>query len=137
MANSHDLDGCRAPVRKHFSTETMAQIELKKVADPQSLSGALFRLPQEALRKNGLWLAGTAPKSTRDDRTAKLSQTADSASCRRCGAAQFCPLRWAQPVVCFSMKLNSSYITIAIAPTTSKPLKARPICMELPAEISR
>ena len=45
--------------------------------------------------------------------------------------------RWAQPVVCFSMKLKSSYITIAIAPTTTRPAKARPICMAEPAEMSR
>src|SRR6476661_3059809 len=36
--------------------------------------------------------------------------------------------RWAQPVVCCSMTLNSSYITIAIAPTTTRPANARPIC---------
>ena len=50
---------------------------------------------------------------------------------------QPCDPLWAQPVVCFSIQLNSSYITIAIAPTTSRPLKARPICIEEPAEISR
>jgi hypothetical protein len=49
----------------------------------------------------------------------------------------FCEPRCAQPVVCFSTMLNSSYIAIAIAPTTSKPAKARPICMAEPAEISR
>jgi hypothetical protein len=45
--------------------------------------------------------------------------------------------RCAQPVVCFSTQLNSSYITMAITPTTSRPLKARPICMEEPALMSR
>ena len=45
--------------------------------------------------------------------------------------------RWAQPVVRFSTQLNSSYITMAMAPTTSRPANARPICMDEPAEISR
>ena len=31
---------------------------------------------------------------------------------------------------------NSSYITIAMMPTTSRPLNARPICIELPAEMT-
>ena len=44
---------------------------------------------------------------------------------------------WAQPVVCFSIQLNSSYITMAMMPTTSRPENAKPICIELPAEISR
>ncbi len=48
-----------------------------------------------------------------------------------------CDPRRAQPVVCFSSTLKSSYITIAIAPTTIKPAKARPICIDEPAEISR
>ena len=37
-------------------------------------------------------------------------------------------LRCAQPVVCSSMSLKSSYITIAIAPTTTSPLNARQAC---------
>ena len=45
--------------------------------------------------------------------------------------------RCAQPVVCFSIQLNNSYMAMAITPTTSKPLKAKPICMELPAEINK
>ena len=49
----------------------------------------------------------------------------------------FCEPRCAQPVVCFSMKLKSSYITMAMIPTTSKPLNARPICIDEPAEINR
>ena len=56
-------------------------------------------------------------------------------SCKRPQAA-WLP-RCAQPVVCFSIQLNSSYMTMAMMPTTSRPLKARPICMELPAEMSR
>ena len=49
----------------------------------------------------------------------------------------FCEPRCAQPVVCFSTQLNSSYMTMAIAPTTTKPAKAKPICMAEPAEISK
>lgn len=49
----------------------------------------------------------------------------------------FCEPRCAQPVVCFSTKLNSSYMTIAIAPTTTNPAKAKPICMADPAEMSK
>ena len=37
----------------------------------------------------------------------------------------------------FSIKLNSSYMPMAMTPTTIKPLKARAICMEEPAGISR
>ena len=48
-----------------------------------------------------------------------------------------CEPRCAQPVVCFSIKLNSSYITIAIAPTTIRPANAKPICIAEPAEISK
>ena len=35
-------------------------------------------------------------------------------------------LRCAQPVVCFSMPLKSSYITIAIAPTTTQAQACKP-----------
>ena len=49
----------------------------------------------------------------------------------------FCEPRCAQPVVCFSIMLNSSYMIMAIAPTTTKPAKAKPICMAEPAEISK
>lgn len=49
----------------------------------------------------------------------------------------FCEPRCAQPVVCFSTQLKISYITMAMAPTTTKPAKARPICMAEPAEISK
>ena len=45
--------------------------------------------------------------------------------------------RWAQAVVRFSTRLNSSYITMAMAPTTNRPANAKPICMDEPAEISR
>ena len=45
--------------------------------------------------------------------------------------------RCAQPVVRFSISENSSYIPIAIAPTTTRPENARPICIDEPAEISR
>ena len=38
-------------------------------------------------------------------------------------------------MVCFSIALNNSYITMAIAPTTTRPAKARPICMAEPALI--
>ena len=48
-----------------------------------------------------------------------------------------CELRCAQAVVRFSTQLNSSYMAMAMAPTTSKPAKASPICMEEPAEISK
>lgn len=50
---------------------------------------------------------------------------------------ELCEPRCAQPVVRFSIVLNNSYISIAIAPTTTSPEKARPICMAEPAEISR
>ena len=50
---------------------------------------------------------------------------------------QSCDPRCAHAVVFFSMVLKSSYISIAIAPTTTSPLKARPICIDEPAEISR
>ena len=36
----------------------------------------------------------------------------------------FCEPRCAQPVVCFSTKLNNSYIAMAIAPITTRPAKA-------------
>jgi hypothetical protein len=49
----------------------------------------------------------------------------------------FCELRWAQPVVCFSTKLNNSYMIMAMAPTTTKPANAKPICMAEPAEMSK
>ena len=45
--------------------------------------------------------------------------------------------RCAQPVVRFSTIENSSYMPIAIAPTTTSPAKARPICIDEPAEMSR
>jgi len=48
-----------------------------------------------------------------------------------------CEPRCAQPVVRFSMALKSSYMAMAIAPTTTKPENAKPICMAEPAEISR
>lgn len=48
-----------------------------------------------------------------------------------------CELRCAHAVVRFSTQLNSSYMAMAMAPTTSKPAKASPICMEEPAEISK
>ena len=53
------------------------------------------------------------------------------------GNQWLCEPRCAQPVVRFSTQLNSSYMAMAMAPTTSKPADARPICMEEPAEISR
>jgi len=56
---------------------------------------------------------------------------------RRRQAYWFCEPRCAHPVVCFSTTLKSSYISIAMAPTTISPAKARPICMAEPAEISR
>lgn len=46
-------------------------------------------------------------------------------------------LRCAQAVVRFSISANSSYITIAIAPTTTRPAKATLICIDEPADISR
>ena len=49
----------------------------------------------------------------------------------------FCEPRCAHPVVCFSIMLNSSYMIMAIAPTTTKPANAKPICMAEPAEISK
>ena len=57
---------------------------------------------------------------------------------RRLGHAQ-CPWlpRCAQAVVRFSITENSSYMAIAMMPTTTRPLKARPICMLLPALMSR
>jgi hypothetical protein len=45
--------------------------------------------------------------------------------------------RCAHPVVRFSTIENSSYMPIAIAPTTTSPAKARPICIDEPAEMSR
>ena len=45
--------------------------------------------------------------------------------------------RWAQPVKRRSSAEKNSYINIAIAPTTTRPAKARPICMLLPALTSR
>ena len=42
-----------------------------------------------------------------------------------------------EPVVRCSTIANSSYMPIAIAPTTTRPAKARPICIDEPAEISR
>ena len=48
-----------------------------------------------------------------------------------------CDPRCAHAVVCISILLNNSYISIAMAPTTTRPAKARPICIAEPAEISR
>ena len=53
------------------------------------------------------------------------------------GAQVFWLPRCAQPVVRFSIALNSSYMSMAMAPTTTNPAKARPICIADPAEISR
>ncbi len=71
-------------------------------------------------------LSGASP-DTQPSRRSELNQKAHA----------LCEPRCAHPVVCFSMKLKSSYMAMAMAPTTSKPLKARPICMAEPAEISR
>jgi hypothetical protein len=61
-----------------------------------------------------------------------------SCQMRQCQVLQWlCELRCAQAVVRFSTQLNSSYMAMAMAPTTSKPAKASPICMEEPAEISK
>ena len=49
----------------------------------------------------------------------------------------FCDPRCAQAVVRFSIQLNNSYITMAMAPTTIRPANARPICMDEPALMSR
>jgi hypothetical protein len=49
----------------------------------------------------------------------------------------FCEPRCAQPVVCFSIMLNNSYMIMAMAPTTTRPAKAKPICMAEPAEMSK
>ena len=46
-------------------------------------------------------------------------------------------LRCAHPVVRFSITANSSYMIIAIAPITTRPPNASPICIDEPAEISR
>lgn len=67
------------------------------------------------------------------------------AACVRAGAGAKAPQpayspcdpRWAQPVVRFSIQLNSSYITMAMAPTTIRPANASPICMDEPALMSR
>jgi hypothetical protein len=59
-----------------------------------------------------------------------------SGFCGQCNQ-WFCEPRCAHAVVCFSIMLNNSYMIIAIAPTTTKPAKAKPICMAEPAEISK
>jgi len=68
-ANPRDLFGCRAPAREHFNT----------YPSPQSLSGALFRLMQETLRKRGhtgdvtaLYAEGFDPVLTPNEKTAYL-----------------------------------------------------------------
>jgi hypothetical protein len=45
--------------------------------------------------------------------------------------------RCAHPVVRLSTIENSSYMPIAIAPTTTSPANARPICIDEPAEMSK
>ena len=40
-------------------------------------------------------------------------------------------------MVCFSIMLKSSYMIMAIAPTTTKPANAKPICIAEPAEMSK
>ena len=45
--------------------------------------------------------------------------------------------RCAHAVVRFSTTEKSSYMPIAINPTTTRPENARPICIDEPAEISR
>ena len=45
--------------------------------------------------------------------------------------------RCAQQVSRRSRTENNSYMPMAIAPTTTRPAKARPICIELPADTSR
>ena len=70
-------------------------------------------------------------------RLAAWRRVAGSGAVERRPGGHAVELRWAQPVVRLSITANSSYMIIAMAPMTTSPANARPICIDEPAEISR
>ncbi len=86
-------------------------------------------------RRRGGVMVGLLPdRGGRDDPRLGAEARAKSPASRRHAPPA---LRCAQPVVRFSITANSSYMIIAIAPITTRPPNARPICIDEPAEISR
>jgi hypothetical protein len=85
----------------------------------------------------------TAAGDTEQSRAGRPGAGAQKAEADFCGDQRTkrtqcpCDPRCAQPVRRFSSTEKNSYITMAMAPTTTRPAKARPICMLLPAETSR